>query len=118
MEQLLGQTDVDLADRVRRYCFPVAPRIVDVDVESVLVGDVLVDLAPAAQTEVSDDHTWSFRVGSAVLRDHAHEEPYQPVGAVEPVRPVRHAVAHWIPCDPVLTLDRQADTVDEAPCMR
>ena len=83
---VLGQAQVDLGHRSRRPLLPVATRVIHVDVEPVLVGDVLVDLTAAAEAEISDHHSRRLRVSGAVLADHAHEEPHQRIGAVEAVR--------------------------------
>ena len=56
VEQILSQVAVDLSGRDRSAQVPVEPRVVDIHVEAVLMGDVLVHPAAVAEADVPDDH--------------------------------------------------------------
>ncbi len=67
VEEILREAMIDLDGRTRRAERPVEPREVDVDVEPVLVGHVLVShRAAALAADVADDDARRPRVRGAV----------------------------------------------------
>ena len=116
IEQVLRKVVVDLARRDRRAEVPVATRVVDVDVEPVLVGGVLVERTAAAAADVTDHDPRRLRVRRSVGGDHREERPDRPLVPVQPPRLVRRPVRDGIPRDPVRPGKGQLRPVHEAPC--
>ena len=88
VDQLLGQPPVDLADLAGDLLLTVPARVVDVDVEAVLVGAVAVaaelgaEAAALRPAQVADDQAGGAGVGGGVLPGDPQPHPDQhPVGS-------------------------------------
>ena len=111
VEQLLGETSIDLRGGSRRLQPSVAAWVVDVDVEPVLVGDVLIHDTAVPEADVTDDDLRGLRVRLSVPSEHLDDRPDRVFMAVEPPGQVGARVGVRVPCDPVGTLDRKLGAV-------
>ena len=99
VEQVLGEPPVDLCGSDRLELTAVEPRVIDVDVEAVLVAEVTeasvasAERATSRPREVADAEARRLRMRRPELPEHAQERVNEPVAAVPPPRPVRRPVA-------------------------
>ena len=118
IEEHLREPVVDLATRRRRALLTVASRKVDVDVEPVLVGRVIVHRAAAFAADVADHDARRVRVLGAVRAGHREDRADRVLVSVKAFPHIRGAVGDWVPRHPVRPAHRQLRSVHEAAAVR
>ena len=94
VDEVLRERPVDLRRRVRRPLTPVAARVVDVDVEPVLVRDVAgpavahAEVAAVGTTEIADSYARRAWVRGGIRVGDANDEPDEADGSVPPPRAI------------------------------
>src|SRR5918994_242406 len=124
IDELLSQAEVDLGDGQWRELSAVEARVVDVDIEPVLVrgvtrGPVADAEVPApGAAEVADGEPGRGRVGGAKRARDPQHAPYQ-VGRPEAAPPaVRGALQDRVPGEKVATLAGELHAAYQAPVVR
>ena len=110
VQQGLRQAHIDLSDGHRKLPLAtVGARVVDVDVEPVLVGGVAdpathfgAEVAAVAQAQIADPHPWRVRVPAGELAQDPQRRPHQVVGAPPTPVAVRPAVQDRVPGEEVI----------------
>ena len=98
VDQRLGEPKIDLANAQRRPFPPVAPWVVDVDVEAVLMrGVARPEPAAVRLAEVSDAHPRRARMAGRISGDDAEDDANQLVGPPAPPGAVGLPVEQRIP---------------------
>jgi hypothetical protein len=112
VDEVLGERAVDLRGPSGRALPAVEPRVVDVDVEAVLVRDVAweavarAEVAAAGATHVADAYARCVRMRGRIFVEHLEERPHEPV--VPPASPaaVRRAPQDRVPGEEGAALGR------------
>jgi len=108
---------VDLGRDARRALPPVAARVVDVDVEPVLVRGVAgTEWTAMPAAEVADADARCGRMRRRIPGDDAEDLPDEEVCSPPPPRPVRPAVQERIPGEVTQARCRELHPVQEPPC--
>jgi hypothetical protein len=114
VDERLGKSPVYLPSAERRTLAAVAARIVDVDVEPVLVRDVPRAEVPATRTaEVADAEARGAGVASRVAIDDREYRADEPVRSPTPPAPVRLPVEERIPREEQPVFGRQLDAAQK-----
>jgi hypothetical protein len=118
-DEILRQLAVDLPRDLRRALSSVPARVVNVDVEPVLVRGVPEPSEPRAEVsavrpgDVADPDTRRLRMRGRVLAQHAQERPNQTPVAIAAPTAVRRAPAHRVPGEEVRPFGREPDAAHE-----
>src|SRR4051794_32918247 len=98
VHEVLRERAVDLGCRVRRPLAAVAPWVVDVDVEPVLMRDVArAEITASREAEISDAEARGAGVRSRIAVDDAEDRRDEPVGPVPAPRAVGLPVQERVP---------------------
>jgi hypothetical protein len=103
VDERLSEAEVDLARGLRGPLEPVPPRVVDVDVEPVLVRDVpgaaetRAEVPTMREAEVADAHAGRVRVASRVRIDCVQRESHEIVRSEAAPPAARRSVPERIP---------------------
>ena len=117
VDQRLGEPNVDLANTQRRPFPPVEPRVVHVDVETVLMrGVARAEPAAVRLAEVSEAHPRRVGVAGGIGSDDAEDEANQLIGPPAPPGAVGLPMKQWIPREERRATRRQLNSSNEPPC--
>ena len=114
VDEVLGEAAVDLVGTFRRTAAPVAPGVVHVDVEPVLVRDVLrPERTAVPPRHVAYPDGRRVRMRTRVLVDHAEHDSDEAVVSPAAARAVRTPVEQRVPGEEVRACGRKLDAADE-----
>jgi hypothetical protein len=116
VDESLGEKGVDVGRRERSALAPVEARIVEIDVEAVLVGRMpRPKRAPMRPAQISDADARSFGMRLGVAIDHAEDEPDEVVRPPAAPGSIRPAVEERIPGEEARVAGWKLDAANEAP---
>jgi hypothetical protein len=116
VDESLGESAIDVGRRARSALAPVEARIVEIDVEAVLVGGMPRPERAAVRTaQISNADPWSSGVRLGVAIDQAEDEPNEVICAPAAPGPIRPPVKERVPGEEGRTTRWQLDAVHEAP---
>jgi hypothetical protein len=114
IDEILREAAVDLVGTLRRAFALVAARVVDVDIEAVLMRGVpRPERAALRPAEITDSEPRRGGMGASVLADHAQHEPDEVVSSVPAAGTVGPPVEKWIPREVVPALARKLDGAEK-----
>jgi hypothetical protein len=119
VDEVLCESSIDLPDLLRRPLTVVEARVVDVDVEPVLVRrmphapEAAPEIAAARPREVADADTRRLRVGGGVLLENAEQRAHEPWVAPPPPAAVRRPLQRAVPREEPVARRRKLNTADE-----
>ena len=117
--EVLRERAIDQSGPAGPELLPVAPRVVDVDVEPVLVrgvppaAEALVEDAAVGPRQIADAHAGRLRVGNRVLVEDTKHDAEQAIVSPAPPPSVRRALLDRVPREEMLTFGRELDAPDE-----
>ena len=119
VDEILCEPVLDLARNERRPLAPVPPRVVDIDVEPVLVGRVAwPEGASPPAAEVADPESRRRRMRLCVTRDDADDLADEEVRPPPPPRPVGAAMEQRIPREEASAGRGELHAAHEPSCRR
>jgi hypothetical protein len=118
--EVLGASSLDLPGFAWSALAPVPARVVDVDIQSVLVrrmtepSEALAEIATVGSAEIANTHPGYLAIFRNVSPKNAKDDPNQAIGAEATIRPVGRYLPDRIPSEKRATLARKPNSICEA----